>query len=346
MGFWEFLKLKKPDISRLREQKDISGLVRALKHKDFDIQWQAAEALSMLGTEAVDHLISSLRELNRDTRIGVIEALGEIKNKRAAPALVHLLGDESIEIRWASALALGEIGDPRAMKYLVMSLADSDRYVRYGAALALEKMGWHPSNEAERVYLYLGKQEWVKLGKVGEEGTKVLISFLKDKDKEVRIKVIEILGASSDHRIHEHCYIALADEHPAVRWKAVLTSLRCGVPHIQLPWGVSKRPRSGRNPYLASLINFVNPGQGYTYTDAWWGIVVWNIYTLFLLVVLYFKYPGGFPILPEPFFWFYTIYGWMSPGAWINGANIILFPFPIVSSIHVWFRAKRMQELK
>jgi hypothetical protein len=108
---------------------------------------------------------------------------------------------------------------------------------------------------------------------------------------------------------------------------------------------VSKRPKRGRSPYIVCLINFVNPGQGYTYTGAWWGIVLWNIYTLTVLVTLYFLHPEGFPVLPEPFFWFYTVYGWLSPAAWRSGANVILFPFPIITTIHVWFRAKRMQEL-
>jgi HEAT repeat protein len=43
-----------PDIERLRERKDIRQLTRLLQHRDFTVQWKAAEALGTLGNEAVD----------------------------------------------------------------------------------------------------------------------------------------------------------------------------------------------------------------------------------------------------------------------------------------------------
>jgi FOG: HEAT repeat len=160
MGRLALFLVKKPDIAALKEKKDYQQLIRALKHPDFDIQWQAAEALGKLGSPAVEHLIASLHSPRREVRLGIIEALGEIRDYRAVPTLLHLLKDESVEVRWATALALGEIGDPRALQPVVLSLLDPDKYVRYGAALALEKMGWEPKSLSEKVYYCLGMQDW------------------------------------------------------------------------------------------------------------------------------------------------------------------------------------------
>ena len=44
--------MSKPDIKQLLAQKDVSGLVRALKDKDLQVSTQAAFALGALGFEA------------------------------------------------------------------------------------------------------------------------------------------------------------------------------------------------------------------------------------------------------------------------------------------------------
>jgi HEAT repeat protein len=107
-----------PDINSLKERKDFRGLIRALKHRDPQVQFDASAALSDLGSEGVTHLIDGLTSRSRDTRLGIIEALGEIKDRSAVDPLIRLLKDRDIEIRWEAALALGEIGDTRAVQPL------------------------------------------------------------------------------------------------------------------------------------------------------------------------------------------------------------------------------------
>jgi len=51
-------------------------------------------------------------------RLQAAIALGNLKNKRAVPALIHSLSDENFTIRGVSAAALGQIGDKRALPEL------------------------------------------------------------------------------------------------------------------------------------------------------------------------------------------------------------------------------------
>jgi len=130
MQFFKQFISPKPDIAALREKNDINGLIKALRYDDYDIQWRAAEALGKMGREALDHLLTSLQHHDREVRLGIIEALGEIRDPRAVAALLPFLKDESVEVRWVTALALGEIGDRQVIPVLVRSLLDADKYVR------------------------------------------------------------------------------------------------------------------------------------------------------------------------------------------------------------------------
>jgi HEAT repeat protein len=249
---------KKPDIDRMREQKDISGLIRALRSPDFDTQWRAADALGKVGTEGFERLLRTLKDSNRDVRIGVIEALGEIKDVRAVPALIPLLTDESTEVRWATAVALGEIGDGSAIPHLVSALKDIHEYVRYGAAIALEKMGWQPADDTERGYMYLGKQEWEQLVSLKENAIKPLVRALRDENVDVRMKVVELLGRIGSPNSLNALIRSLSDENSDVRWKAVLAAPKCGISLLHLPRGVNKRPRKRKNPFAAAFFGSVS----------------------------------------------------------------------------------------
>ncbi|MBE3115205.1 MAG: HEAT repeat domain-containing protein, partial [Actinobacteria bacterium] len=51
---------KKPNVKKIRVNKDVEGLIRALKYKDKDIRWEAVEALVKIGEPAVELLIEAL----------------------------------------------------------------------------------------------------------------------------------------------------------------------------------------------------------------------------------------------------------------------------------------------
>jgi hypothetical protein len=347
MGISALFPVRKPDIAALKEEKDFARLIKALNHPDFDIQWQAADALGKMGSPAMEHLLATLHHPSREVRLGVIEALGEIKNYHAVPPLLPLLKDESGEVRWATALALGEIGDPRALQPVILSLLDPDKYVRYGASLALEKMGWQPKTLSEKTYYHLGQQEWDQIAALGPGVVDPLLPVLKDRDPEVRSRVLEILGAIGGEKAKKYCRLSLSDESTEVRWCAVHSGLQCGLSHKQLPLGVNRRKKGEKSPIIAGFLNFAFPGIGYQYsgtlpTGA--GFAIWQTYLLTLLFILLFI-NGGFPLLPAFFTVLYPVYGWLDLSSWLTGANILAYAIGTVLGIHVWYKVRNAPDV-
>lgn len=131
-----------PNVDRMRVERDVPGLVRALGHKDPAVQYAAAEALGELREPSA---VAPLMEvLTADRYSGVRWKAAEALARIGEPAVVPLIGalhhpDE--DVRWKAAIALGEIGDDRAISPLIELLGDSDRFVQSRAAYALGEFG-------------------------------------------------------------------------------------------------------------------------------------------------------------------------------------------------------------
>ena len=310
---------KKPDIPALTAKRDIRGLVRALRHPELGVQWEATAALGSLGTAAIDELLRELPTRNRAVKLGIIEALGEIGDPRAVEPLIRFLRDPSVEVRWETALALGEIGDPRATAPLLAGLRDPDRYVRYGTALALRKIGWKPGDDGERAYELLGLQDWEGLLALGPAAIPALSAALRDREKSVRARAVEVLGEIGDPGAIPAIMRALRDGDDEVRWQAVLAGPKCGIAPMYLPRGLSQRPRVRKNPTVAAFLNFVLPGQGYLYLGKWWGVVVFQVditATLWLFASLGDQFTYG-----------------------------LLLPIYIIISAHAWYLSRKLPEM-
>jgi HEAT repeat protein len=307
-----------PDIGAMKQRKDFRGLMKALRHRDPDVQFQASAALSSLGSEGMDHLLAGLKSWSKDTRLGIIEALGEMHNPAAVVPLILLLSDRNSEIRWEAALALGEIGDTRAVPPLKDALRDRDRYVRYGASAALEKLGWTPSDREEYALLLNGKQDWESLAEMGDAAIGPLSISATDLETAVRIQAVKTLGRIGDQKAIPALYRALRDVDGQVRWEAVQAASRAGVPVKFLPRALSKRTRTRKNPYIAGFLNFVIPGIGYFWLGKWWGVLIFQI-DIYLTL------------------WIYNIYGEFA-------ALDILLPLYLLFGIHAWYIARSMPD--
>jgi HEAT repeats len=277
MNFFPLMSRKKPNIDGLEARKDIAGLVKALRYNDIEVQTRVAAILGSFGAEATDELLLALKKKDKNIRLGIIEALTQIKDPRAVPALINTLTDESSEVRWEAAIALGETGDNRAIEPLVIALKDHDKYVRYGAAFALKKIGWNPADDEQKAFYYAGMQEWKTVELIGKAAIPVLSHILNDRDSNVRQKVIEILGEIGDPAATPALVHSLGDMNAEVRWKAVLSSQRCGIRPIHLPRGLSRRPKMTKNPLIAGVLNFMIPGMGYAYIGKWWGLMIYEV---------------------------------------------------------------------
>jgi hypothetical protein len=315
MNFW---KEKVPDIPAMKDKKDVTGLINALKHSDLRVQWKAAEALIMLGSESVDPLINALSHRNKDIRLGCIEALGEIRDRRAVDPLLVVLEDPSNEIRLQAALALGQIGDEKATGPLLNLLRDPDKYVRYGASLALQNRGWATNNPEDLAYLHLGQQEWEEMKVLKESAIPALSTALRDRDAGVREKAVELLGSIENKAALYPVYRSLRDEDDRVRWKAVLAAPEVGISLHHIPRGLRRRPRKRKNPAAAAILNFFLPGIGYWYLGKWWGLLIFQVDVTLTIFI--------FTFLNEI-------------------VALLLFPVYIVLAIHAVILAKRMPEL-
>ncbi len=111
-----------PNIEKLKERRNVDGLIKALSHKDAAIRRDAARALGVLGDQRA------------------VEPLGNL--------LLYSHG--KAEVRGAAAAALGELGSHAAQQVLRIALdSDSARSVRAAAATALQKT--LPAEDGERV---------------------------------------------------------------------------------------------------------------------------------------------------------------------------------------------------
>jgi|APFre7841882724_1041349.scaffolds.fasta_scaffold13111_3 HEAT repeat protein len=281
----DFFSSRLPNIEALKAKQDIKGLIRLLDHRNIDIQWQSADALGSMGTIATLPLLAALNHRKTTVRLGAIEALGTIRDQRSCKPLIYLLEqDENAEVRWVAALSLGSLGSPDAISPLVRALKDPDRYVRYGAAQALQALSWIPRNDTDRAYYSIAFQNWKQVAEIGGGATGPLIEILRDHDATTRAEVVDALGEignASSQKVFEQ---VLKDPSSAVRWKAVLAAKNCGVPTTRLPRGLSKRPRTGQNPWAAAILNFLFLGLGYNYLGYWWGFLVFMSYMSILVL--------------------------------------------------------------
>ncbi|HUU75392.1 MAG TPA: HEAT repeat domain-containing protein [Methanoregulaceae archaeon] len=158
------------NVQKLKDEKNVKGLIIAFKRRDPGVQYEAVEALGELGDPvAVDVLMEALvGDKYSGIRWKAAEALTKI-GKPAVPRLIGALDNPDDDVRWKAAIALGEIGDPRAVEPLIALLGDEDRFVKSRAAYAL--------------------------GIMGEPAISALISALEEKDPSLRWGAAMALGS-------------------------------------------------------------------------------------------------------------------------------------------------------
>jgi len=87
MGFF------KPNIEKMRTRQDVEGLIKALKHKDFEVRKNATDALGEIGdVRAIEPLIQALKDKGRGVQKYAAKALGEIGEPAVEP-LIEALKD-------------------------------------------------------------------------------------------------------------------------------------------------------------------------------------------------------------------------------------------------------------
>ena len=149
-------------LGNLDDTSAVPSLIEALSDGHADGRMSAAAALGKLGDNtAVPALIKVLSDsdtfdesamppllriqspsfLDTFARMAAAEALGELGDTCAVPALIKALSDGKGGVRNAAAQALGKVGDQSAVPSLIRAFSDSDEGVREAAAGALGRFG-------------------------------------------------------------------------------------------------------------------------------------------------------------------------------------------------------------
>lgn len=201
------------NVEYLEEERDVEGLIRALKDQDYLTRKEAARALKKVGDErAVPALIEALHYKSwhsdyiilSSVRENSAEALGKIGDTMAIPALIDSMEDDpDDEVRLKATWALGELGDPEAVDALITTLEDKNWGVRRTAANALGRIG-------------------------DDRAVPALIKALEDNDWHVRKYAAVSLGKMQDKRAIPILLEAMDDEDADVRWKAMLALGKLG----------------------------------------------------------------------------------------------------------------------
>ena len=217
-----FKKMTTPNVEKLKTRRDKKALIKALRYKDKDVRYAAAEALGRLrwkpakdetagwywmakrdwdkcvalGALAMEPLIAALKDAEWRVHHAAAEALGEIKDPRAVEPLIAALKDAEWRVRAAAAYALGKIKDPRAVEPLIAALKNESRAA---AAYALGEI--KDPRAVEPLIAALKDAKWrvreaaaEALGKIGDpRAVEPLIDALQDKEWFVRRTAAEAL---------------------------------------------------------------------------------------------------------------------------------------------------------
>jgi len=130
--------LFKPNVEKMEKNKDVNGLIKALKDKD--VRAGAVVALGKIGKPAVEPLIQALKDKESSVRSGAAAALGGTGDARAVEPLIQALKDKDLTVHDAAYPALVRIGKP-AVEPLIQALKDKGGGVRWEAAEALGEIG-------------------------------------------------------------------------------------------------------------------------------------------------------------------------------------------------------------
>lgn len=175
-----FDSLMKPNIRKLEEKKDVSGLIKIVtSDKDNDSRREAVKALGRLNDPMA---ILPLTQMVSDRQIGddAVRTIAEIKSPESIQALLLFLSHKEFEVRAKALDQIKKMGDKSAISSLVKMLAHDDKIViRKKAADILDKFGWIPSKDKDGAYYWATKENFQKTAELGEEAIDIILNFVK-----------------------------------------------------------------------------------------------------------------------------------------------------------------------
>jgi HEAT repeat protein len=247
----------KPNIRELERNRNVEGLVEALRHEDEGVREYAAEALGNLGDRTgVDPLCEALKDNSWRVRMWAAWALGRIRDERGIDPLIKALRDDKLDVRRIAADALSNLGEPAigplveafddedpdfcarieyvlwnignaSIPPLIKALESDDSRVRMRSAIALGRINYKRIDDPPGVILdpsaihYLETKIDSPVSKRDEtQAVEPLIKALKDNEAMVRQYAACALGEIGDGRAAEPLMGMLNDNNEMMRKEA------------------------------------------------------------------------------------------------------------------------------
>ena len=173
-------------------------------------QWKELDSVR---NAAVLLLIDLLDEEYYVPRVNAVRTLGHLGDERALPHLQKALSDENPNVRAAAAEALGHYNEEQ-ISLLIPACVDEDHFVRKSAAASLDRLGWHPSDDDERVMYFIATRQWKKAAEIGEAAVRPLIEMLGDDDNGVMKGLTDALRSLERYSVGP---LEEALNHPDIR---------------------------------------------------------------------------------------------------------------------------------
>jgi HEAT repeat protein len=187
-------------LERVDRNRTIHHLIDRLgREKNIGMRNAAVEVFIQFGKSAVDSLLFSLHRTDDDIKKLIIDALGEIKDKKAAPLLVALLSDQNDNIAASAVEALGKLADPGTVPPLLEILNRDNPLLVFSAIKALEQIG--DQSAVEPLIGILGKSVYRRvgleaLGAIGDMRVlEAFISALQSGAKSIKCSALKAIAA-------------------------------------------------------------------------------------------------------------------------------------------------------
>ncbi len=137
-----------PEGSQSDVEERIEKLVKTAKDtRNRENMRKAARELADIGEPAVEALIGLLEDENLYVRWYTADVLGSVRSEKVVQPLIELLYDEDRNVRRAAAGSLGRTGSEEAVQPLIEALQDQTRDISIAAARALGQIGAQESVE-------------------------------------------------------------------------------------------------------------------------------------------------------------------------------------------------------
>lgn len=216
-------------LGKIGDARALAALIFRLRYDiDAEVRKNAAWALRMGGSQAVDALGDALGDEDEWVRFGASVVLAKIGQPALRP-LITALHHQSILTRANAAEALGRIGDRRAANALARMLTD-DPFVSFQAAVSLGRIGDARAvpqlvEIVRRNIPELAAKAIKALGQVKDvRAVDTLIDIVNSQeDRWMRLFAIEALGRIGDMRAIEVLVDAAYEDSRDLRTKAIVT---------------------------------------------------------------------------------------------------------------------------